>query len=196
MSPMKVKVDLNLLPMNDDKNMINFKKRLTVRSEEFSRSFQHTKLKSNSINKKNFINLCCKSFDNDKNINNFNKSKEFLKLDLKKVTSPSKGALKKNSAFAVSNLNSSIYLVKQNFNSDSQTVESATENKQSNLDMGTKAIMLQSQKNDVDSIEDVHFLFVKFLKQSKNIERLNNIKTCSPQKTFEQENVAISSMFL
>ena len=200
-SPMKVRVDLNLLV--DEKNC----KRISIGPEnkhQFSKSFHDSdiKLQSNSINKKTFINLACKSFENDKNIQNFTQSKDYLfskrETKTRKFPSQLKNDLKTQTVLSPSkNLHYSLNMFKQNFNflNDNRTVESGLDHKKSTKDESTKGILISSNKNDVDSIEDIHFLFVKYIKQSKDKERLNEKsmipKSCSPNNSlmFEEDLV-------
>ncbi len=181
LSPLKVKVDLNLISFNDDKNVVGLKKKISVYSErtKFSKSFNTTENKFNfyTRNKKNSLNLNFNSFDNEKLI----AKPKYNSKDTYNGQIDSRGNIYKYKTNLISLqkkslnnpsiiMNSSLNLAKQNFNflNDNFTVESL-ENKKLTKDLSTKEITLQ--KNEVESIEDMHFILVKFLKQSRSMEK-------------------------
>jgi hypothetical protein len=180
LSPLKVNVDLNLISFNDDKNIVGLKKGLSIYSErtKLSRSFNTTEYKFNfyTRNKKNSLNLNFNSFDNEKLIAKpkYNSKDTYngqidSRVNIHKYNT-NLISLQKKSLINPSIMNSSLNLAKQNFNflNDNFIVESL-ENKKLTKDLSTKEITLQ--KNEVESIEDMHFILVKFLKQSKSMEK-------------------------
>jgi len=154
LSPLKVNVDLNLISFNDDKNIVGLKKGLSIYSErtKLSRSFNTTEYKFNfyTRNKKNSLNLNFNSFDNEK-----------------LIAKP-----KYNSKDTYNGqIDSRVNIHKYNTNLISLQKKSLINpsNKKLTKDLSTKEITLQ--KNEVESIEDMHFILVKFLKQSKSMEK-------------------------
>jgi len=161
MTPLKVNVDLNKL-LNEDKTMYNFKNKQSQRSNDsvFSKSFQNSQI--NSRNQKNFVQSSYNSFDSGRVVFNcFNKSKESIYRSTETVH-------RKDKTFGnINNLDSSIYFSKMKIKDMNFNIDSPHDNKKSTKD-SSKNITIKN--SDLESIEDMHFLFVKFLRQSKIIE--------------------------
>ena len=188
--PLKVKVDLNVMS-REIKSVKDFKKRIKGRpkTNELSHSFYEKKIKSSIKNKKTSINSLCKSYDNAKCLNNFISNESIDNGE--KLISPFKVELNKNSPNCLSNFICSLNFT-QNLNklNDNVTTESEVEIlKKSSKDENWK----KEQKNEIESVEEIHYLFINFLKQSKNMERINEIsvKSISSKNTldFLQANI-------
>lgn len=189
LSPQKVNVDLNPYTYADEKGPMRYsnrKKLTTKRSEnsELSRSFQNAtdfisginQTRNNYQNSHILNNLNCNSFDNDKisrtkqkdNLTSYYCHTEAEPISKRKQSN----SFKKNNVLKTSMLNSSINLVKSNFKflSENLAGEAICEYRKSIKDISTKAMTVQ--KNEIESIEDMHFAFVKFLRHSKQMEKL------------------------